>query len=206
MSHFISIDGTDGAGKSTQLERLRGWFAARQLPVYFTREIGGTPLGEQLRQIILHPATSLDALSELLLIFAARRQHVETVIKPKLAAGIHVVSDRFTDATDAYQGGGRGLDAAKIAALERWTLDDFRPDLALILTLPPALAQQRRGERSWLADRIERESDDFFSRVAATYRARAEANPTARLIDASGPPEQVFAQIEEALNGLFGAG
>ncbi|MDK4612128.1 dTMP kinase, partial [Kingella kingae] len=125
-AQFITLDGIDGAGKTTQLNVIRDWFAAQQLPVLFTREPGGTPLGEQLRNILLTPSSQVSLHTEALMMFAARRQHLEDVILPALASGTHVVSDRFTDATFAYQGGGRGLAYDKIQQLEQWVQDDLR--------------------------------------------------------------------------------
>lgn len=204
MSYFISLDGMDGAGKSTQLALLKNWFEAQRRPVYFTREIGGTALGVNLREIILNPKNNLDPLAELLLVFSARRQHIEEVIRPKLRQGIIVVSDRFTDATYAYQGSGRQISWQLIAALEHWILADFRPQLALILNVSAATAAQRLSQRAGEKDRIELENSEFFERVRQGYLRRAAENPQARLIDANGSAGETFAQIELALNQLLG--
>jgi len=128
LAKFITLDGIDGAGKTTQLNVIRDWFAAQALPVLFTREPGGTPLGEALRALLLSPATQVSLHTETLLMFAARRQHLDDVILPALARGVSVVSDRFTDATFAYQGGGRGLPDAEIEALENWVQGSLKPE------------------------------------------------------------------------------
>ena len=120
QAQFLTLDGIDGSGKSTHLETMREWFERRGMPVLFTREPGGTPLGEELRRLLLSPDSRVGLRTETLLMFAARRQHLEDVILPALDKGIHVVSDRFTDATFAYQGGGRGIPAADIEVLENW--------------------------------------------------------------------------------------
>ena len=143
---FITLDGIDGAGKSTNLNTIRLWFEQHQLPVLFTREPGGTAVGEALRQILLDPHTEVNARTETLLMFAARQQHLDSVIKPALAAGTHVVSDRFTDATFAYQGGGRDIPLTDIAVLENWVQQGLHPDLTLLLDIPLTVAQQRLAQ------------------------------------------------------------
>jgi len=184
---LITLEGGEGAGKSTVLETVRERIAARGIDVVVTREPGGTGLGEALRAIVLDPAhREVCAESELLLMFAARAQHVREIIAPALAAGRWVLSDRFTDASYAYQGGGRGQPVERIAELERWAAL-IRPDLTLLLDLPVAEGLARAGARGE-ADRIERESGDFFERVRAAYRRRAEADPVRfRIIDSSRP-------------------
>ena len=143
QAQFITLDGIDGAGKSTNLNVIRNWFDKRRLPVLFTREPGGTPLGEALREILLNPATQAGLRTETLLMFAARQQHLQDVIEPALAQGIHVISDRFTDATFAYQGGGRGLPWHKIEALELWVQAGLQPDLTLLLDVPLEVSMGR---------------------------------------------------------------
>lgn len=184
---LITLEGGEGAGKSTALEAVRERLATRGLDVVVTREPGGTAFGEAVRAIVLDPARQgIVAESELLLMFAARAQLVREVIQPALAAGRWVLSDRFTDASYAYQGGGRGQPRARIAELEDWAAL-IKPDLTLLLDLPVAQGLARAGARGH-ADRIELESGDFFERVRAAYRARAAAEPARfRVIDASQP-------------------
>ncbi len=203
---FISLDGIDGAGKTTHLQALRAWFAAQGLPVLFTREPGGTPLGEALRALLLDPATEVGVRAETLLMFAARQQHLETVIEPALAAGTHVVSDRFTDATFAYQGGGRGVDVADIAQLEHWVQGCLKPDLTLLLDVPLSVSMARI-EQHRDKDRFEQEQAEFFTRVRQAYLARAAADaPRYAVIDSNRPAEQVSADVVAAVAGLLGAG
>ena len=160
LAKFITLDGIDGAGKTTQLNVIRDWFAAQALPVLFTREPGGTPLGEALRALLLSPATRVSLHTETLLMFAARRQHLEDVILPALSRGVNVVSDRFTDATFAYQGGGRGLPDAEIEALENWVQGSLKPDLTILLNVPLAVSLERI-ERSREKDRFEQEEAEI---------------------------------------------
>lgn len=175
-AQFITLDGIDGAGKSTNLAFIKNWFAEHQLPVLFTREPGGTPLGEQLRQLLLSPQTKVSLKTETLLMFAARQQHLEEVILPALADGIHVVSDRFTDATFAYQGGGRGLPFASIEVLEQWVHQQLQPDLTLLLDVPLEVSMQRIQDTRQ-KDRFEQEQADFFQRVRSAYLERAAQSP-----------------------------
>ena len=203
---FISLDGIDGAGKTTHLQALHAWFAARNLPVLFTREPGGTPLGEALRALLLDPATEVGVRAETLLMFAARQQHLETVIEPALAAGTHVVSDRFTDATFAYQGGGRGVAVADIAQLEQWVQGCLKPDLTLLLDVPLSVSMARI-ERNRDKDRFEQEQSEFFTRVRQAYLARAAVDASRYVvIDSNRPAEQVSADVLAAVAGLLGAG
>lgn len=190
---LITLEGGEGAGKSTLLDALRARLAERGLDVVVTREPGGTPLGEAVRALVLDPARGeLCAESELLLMFAARAQHVREVIEPALAAGRWVLSDRYTDASYAYQGGGRGQPLVRIAALEAWAAP-VKPGLTLLLDLPVADGLARAGARGEV-DRIEREAADFFERVRAAYRARAAAEPERfRIIDSGQPVEVVRA-------------
>ena len=202
-ARFITLDGIDGAGKSTHLAAMRQWFAQHNLPVLFTREPGGTPVGEALRALLLNPATQANLRTETLLMFAARQQHLDDVIRPALAAGTHVVSDRFTDATFAYQGGGRGLPLADIAALEQWVQQGLQPDLTLLLDIPLAVSLQRiESHRS--KDRFEQENADFFNRTRAAYLQRAAAAPARyAVIDSNQDTAIVSAEIDTALQRLF---
>ena len=201
---FITLDGIDGAGKSTNLAVMKAWFEKHQLPVLFTREPGGTPAGEALREILLNPATQVSLRTETLLMFAARQQHLETVILPALRNGIHVVSDRFTDATFAYQGGGRGVPLQDIATLEHWVQGDFRPDLTLLLDVPLEVSMARINQTRE-KDRFEQEEAEFFNRVREVYLQRANEQPERyTVIDSSQSLEEVKNQIETALDSHFG--
>ncbi|NUE67475.1 dTMP kinase [Snodgrassella sp. ESL0253] len=201
---FITLDGIDGAGKSTNLDTIRSWFEKHQLPVLFTREPGGTAIGEALRKLLLDPATHANARTETLMIFAARQQHLDEVIKPALAQGIHVVSDRFTDATFAYQGGGRGLPLADIAILENWVQQGLQPDLTLLLDVPLTVAQQRLSQNS-NPDRFEQLDTAFFEHTRTVYLDRAAAVPQRyAIIDSSLNLSEVAQQLNQALAQLFG--
>ncbi len=164
---FITLEGIDGAGKSTHLATIAASIEAREGEVLMTREPGGTPLGETLRGLILSEAMHLD--TETLLMFASRNEHLQQVIRPALTAGRWVVSDRFTEATFAYQGGGRGADLARIEALAKWVHADFAPDLTFLFDLPPAIAARRLAGAPGERDRFEKESLAFFSRVRECY-------------------------------------
>ncbi|MFM2120009.1 MAG: hypothetical protein RL722_1477 [Pseudomonadota bacterium] len=198
---FISIEGIDGAGKSSHVEAMASRWRERGLDVVQTREPGGTELAEALRELLLH--REMDALTEALVVFAARRDHLQRVILPALARQAVVLCDRYTDATFAYQGAGRGFDLAVLAQLEAWVQADpqggsqglIQPDLTLWFDLPPEVAAQRRAAaRS--PDRFEQEAHGFFARVAGGYATRAAAQPArfAR-IDALGSPEEVRARV-----------
>lgn len=203
---LITLDGIDGAGKTTQLEVIRQWFAAHGLPVLFTREPGGTALGETLRGLLLDAQGRVSLKTETLLMFAARQQHLDEVILPALAVGTHVVCDRFTDASYAYQGSGRGLGAEAVAVLEQWVQGGLRPDLTLVLDVPlaTALARLNAGRDK---DRFEREDAAFFARVRDTYLQRAAAEPQrCVVVDSSRSKETVKAQIEAVLAERFQAG
>ena len=201
---FITLDGIDGAGKSTNLAVMKAWFEKHQLPVLFTREPGGTPAGEALREILLNPATQVSLRTETLLMFAARQQHLETVILPALKNGTHVVSDRFTDATFAYQGGGRGVPLQDIATLEHWVQGDFRPDLTLLLDVPLEVSMARINQTRE-KDRFEQEAAEFFNRVREVYLRRAAKQPERyAVIDSSQSLDAVKTQIETALDSHFG--
>ena len=201
---FITLDGIDGAGKSTNLAVMKAWFEKHKLPVLFTREPGGTPAGEALREILLNPATQVSLRTETLLMFAARQQHLETVILPALKNGTHVVSDRFTDATFAYQGGGRGVPLQDIATLEHWVQGDFRPDLTLLLDVPLEVSMARINQTRE-KDRFEQEEAEFFNRVREVYLQRANEQPKRyAVIDSSQSLDAVKNQIETALDSHFG--
>ena len=201
---FITLDGIDGAGKSTNLAVMKAWFEKHQLPVLFTREPGGTPAGEALREILLNPATQVSLRTETLLMFAARQQPLETVILPALKNDTHVVSDRFTDATFAYQGGGRGVPLQDIATLEHWVQGDFRPDLTLLLDVPLEVSMARINQTRE-KDRFEQEEAEFFNRVREVYLQRANEQPERyAVIDSSQSLDAVKNQIETALDSHFG--
>lgn len=193
---FISFEGIDGAGKSTHLEAVQQHLARCGREVVLTREPGGSPLAERLRELVLHQ--SMDALSEALLVFAARRDHVEQVIRPALARGAWVLCDRFSDASFAYQGGGRGLDWSVLEQLEQWVHPDCHPDLTLWFDVPAAVAQARRSAVRD-ADRFEAQDHTFFDRVRQAYARRAEARRFVR-IDAQGSPDAVRAAVFAALD------
>ena len=188
---FISLEGGEGAGKSTVLAALRDVLAEGGREVVCTREPGGTPEGEAIRELLLAPGRDLVPEAELLLMFAARAQLVRRVIRPALERGAAVLADRFTDASFAYQGGGRGLDSGHIAELERWAAG-LRPDLTFLLDVGVAQGLERARSRGGEPDRIESEREDFFERVRRSYLARAGAEPARfRVIDASQPADAV---------------
>lgn len=198
---FITLEGIDGAGKTTHLETVAHWISARGVPFVQTREPGGTPLGERIRDLVLGQEMLPD--SEALLMFAARSEHLQRVILPALQRGEWVLSDRFSDASAAYQGGGRGLGVARIAALEAWTHPGFQPDLTLLFDLPPEVAAQRLQSGRTDRDRFEQEKIAFFTRVRAAYLERAVAAPERFcVLDASLPQQAVGVQLLAALNGL----
>jgi len=198
---FITLEGIDGAGKSTHVEWLAAALRARGRDVLVTREPGGTPLGEQLREIILHQP--MDLATEALLIFAARREHLARRILPSLAAGMWVVSDRFTDATFAYQGGGRQMPFERLDVLERWVQEGFEPDLTLFFDLPVAVGQARLRAATASPDRFEQEDPTFFERVRAAYlRRAAEAPARFRIVDASRTVPEVRKQLEVILSTI----
>lgn len=203
---LISLEGGEGAGKSTLLAGLQKYLREQGVDLVQTREPGGTPLGEAVRAIVLDPAhRDMSAETELMLMFASRAQLVRECIEPALAAGQWVLCDRFTDASYAYQGGGRGVPAERIALLEQWATHGLTPDLTLLLDLPVATGRARAAGRGE-ADRIEVEGDNFFERVRAAYRARAAAEPARfRVIDASQTPAEVLAASIGATRHLFGA-
>ena len=200
---LITLEGGEGAGKSTLLAGLRDHFARVRQDVLYAREPGGTPVGEAIRALVLDPVhRGIAAETELLLMFAARAQLVREVLRPALAAGRWVLCDRFTDASYAYQGGGRGVEVARIAELEHVATDGLLPDLTLLLDLPVAHGRARASQRGD-ADRIEAERDDFFERVRATYLERARAEPARfRVIDASRSAERVLQSAVGAIEEL----
>ena len=174
---FLTVEGTEGVGKSTNIDFIRRQLEARGITLTLSREPGGTPLAEDVRDLLLaNRDETVDETAELLLMFAARSQHIQTVIEPALARGEWVLCDRFTDATYAYQGGGRGIDVKKIEALEQFVQGDLRPDLTLILDIDVKLGLERARQRGAL-DRFEIESIRFFERVRAAYLARASQYP-----------------------------
>ena len=172
---FITFEGIDGAGKSSHVEWLVEWLRAQGKTVHVTREPGGTELGEKLRALLLNDDMHLE--TETLLMFAARREHLARVIEPALARGEWVVCDRFSDATYAYQGGGRGLDRHKLKDLEQWIHGHLQPDLTLLFDLPLAVARQRMAQATRNLDRFEQERADFHERVRQAYQERAAAHP-----------------------------
>ena len=197
---FITFEGIDGAGKSTHLEALAVWLRERGQSVLVTREPGGTPLAEALRELVLQ--RPMDALTESLLVFAARRDHLMQAIEPALAAGTTVLCDRFTDATFAYQGGGRQFDLEPLTRLEQWVQQGRQPDLTLWFEIAPALAAQRRAAAR-APDRFEAQDLAFFERVHAGYAARMGADPKRFVrIDAAHERERVWAQVRIAIERL----
>lgn len=195
---FITFEGIDGAGKSTQIDFVAARLRERGVDVVVTREPGGTAIGEALRELVLRRPMS--ARTETLLVFAARAQHLDELILPALAAGRWVVCDRFTDATYAYQSGGRGVPETAVEALERWVHPDLQPDLTFLFDVPPEVAAQRLSAAR-AADRFEAEQLDFFARVRATYLERARRFPARFVVlDGTQPPEVVRARLVDALN------
>ncbi len=201
---FVTLEGGEGVGKSTNLALAVELIEAQGHSVVTTREPGGTPLAEEIRDLFLGVREEpVGGLTELLLIFAARAQHLETVIKPALAAGQWVVCDRFTDATYAYQGGGRGLPVAQIEALESLVQGELRPDLTLYLDVPPEVGHARISDREH--DRLEQEAGSFHERVRAAYLARAGREPRMRVVDASVPLAEVQASIRAIIAEFTGS-
>lgn len=194
---FITLEGMDGAGKSTHIPTIISALQARGNEVVSTREPGGTTLGERLRELLLHE--NMHPETETLLMFAARREHIATIIAPALARGAYVLSDRFTDATYAYQCGAKGVSAAKIQLLEQWVQADLQPDLTLLFDVPVEVSIQRLANIRSL-DKFEREDADFFARIRQAYLQRAQQNPARfRVIDANRPLEIVKQSVEEII-------
>lgn len=195
---FITIEGIDGAGKSTQVQALLRFGRTLGIDWVHTREPGGTPVGEKIRGLLLHEDMSIR--TETMLFFAARAEHVQKVIAPALARGQWVFSDRFTDATYAYQVGAKGFSAARCLALERWTLGDFCPDWTIVLDLPPRVAAYRRAQRRPAADRFENEALDFFARVRQAYLRRVAMAPERYcVVDATKTPERMQRMIRREM-------
>jgi dTMP kinase len=203
---FITVEGIEGAGKSSNLEFVRTLLESSGREVLFTREPGGTPLGEEIRQLLLgHKHTGMADDTELLLMFAARAEHLEQKIRPALEAGIWVLCDRFTDASHAYQGGGRGIDKERIQALEEWTQQGLRPDLTLLLDLPVEVGLERAGRRS-SPDRFEKEELSFFERVRSSYLETAwDDAGRLKVIDATPPLYEVQQHIAEVVQEFLDA-
>ena len=199
---FITLEGSEGAGKSTNVDVVCQTLEKADIGVVRTREPGGTPMAEALRSAMLQQwDEQVDGLTELLMVFAARTQHITNVIQPALDAGKWVVCDRFTDATFAYQGYGRQLDLSKLEVLESWVQAHLQPDLTLYLDLDPVLAEQRIADRE--KDRMEAEQRDFFQRVRQGYLARAAQHPRFQTVDASLSLVEVQAQVEQCINDFI---
>ena len=202
---FITFEGTDGAGKTTQIERLTADLRQTGYDVCLTREPGGTPISEQIRDMLLNPDHSeMAAITELLLYAASRAQHVSEVIKPALEAGQIVISSRFADATVVYQGYGRGLDLERINRLNRIATDGVTPDVTFVLDLPVEIGLQRVQNSRGGLDRLEREKIEFHRRLREGYQTIARQEPQRlKIIDAQVSPEQVYGQIQEAIQSLL---
>lgn len=201
---FITVEGTEGVGKSTNMAFVENYLQQAGIDVVVTREPGGTPLSEKIRDMLLDAKqVAICEDTELLMMFAARAQHLNELILPALDKGQWVLCDRFTDASYAYQGGGRGIDETRIAELEQWVQGDLRPDLTLLLDMPIDEGLERAGKRS-APDRFEQEKQDFFEKVRNCYLERAERYPERfKVIDARPAIEQVQQQITEALEPLL---
>ena len=198
---FITVEGIDGAGKSTHIGFIGEFLAARGRQVVASREPGGTPLGEKLRELLLHEKMHLE--TEALLMFASRREHMAQVIEPNLAAGTWVLSDRFTDASFAYQSGGRGLDRTRLEALEAWVHPHLQPDLTLLFDVPLEVARERLDATRTL-DKFEREQGEFFARCRAEYLRRAAQFPERFVVvDSTRSIEATRQTISEALETLL---
>jgi dTMP kinase len=197
---FITLEGVDGAGKSTHLDFLAERIRARGVELVVTREPGGTVLGEKLRHLLLNEAMQPD--TELLLMYAARAEHVATVIRPALEKGAWVLSDRFHDASFAYQCGGRGIDATRLLDLEEWVLGNFKPDLTLLFDVAPKIAAKRRAQAR-AADRFEQEQAAFFNRVREAYLLRARVEPDRiRVVDSALDIELIRADLDWILQTI----
>lgn len=201
---FLTLEGVDGAGKSTHVQWMVDTLTSRGVTVLCTREPGGTPIGEKLRELLLHEPMSLEC--ETLLMFASRAEHVRSVIEPALAAGSWVVCDRFTDATFAYQGGGRELGTTKIEALERWVHPDLQPDVTWLFDVPLEVARERLN-RTRDKDRFEQEADSFFLRTRQVYLDRAASQAQRfRVVDATQPIDVIRIELGQQLDSLISAG
>ncbi len=201
---FITFEGTEGVGKSTQLETARSALEAAGIGVLVTREPGGTPMAEAIRELLLTPRQeSVNSMTELLLMFAARAQHLHELIVPALEQGTWVLCDRFTDATYAYQGGGRGVPQEQIAALEQLVQGDLRPDHVILLDAPVEVGMARARSRS-APDRFEREQAAFFQRIRDCYLERARLQPLSyHVVDAAQPLSDVSRQVSGLITGLL---
>ncbi len=201
---FITMEGIEGVGKSTNMAFVQQYLEARNIPLVVSREPGGTALGEKIRDLLLdHRNQSMADDTELLLMFAARAQHLNELILPALKAGKWVLCDRFTDATYAYQGGGRGISAARIAQLEQWVQGELRPDITLLLDAPTEIGLARAAGREQAADRFEREKQVFFEKVRRCYLEMARDQPQRyRIIDASQSLMQVTMQLQNVMDAL----
>jgi dTMP kinase len=204
---FITIEGIEGVGKTTSSKFLLNYLQEQKLPVVTTREPGGTTIAEEIRDILLKPhAETMCFETELLLVFASRAQHLVQVIQPALQRGDWVLCDRFTDATYAYQGGGRGMSEKRIALLEEWVLAGFGPDLTILLHAPETVALTRAKNRSSTSDRFETETENFFKRVQDVYMKRAQDFPERyRLVNANQPLEAVQAQLKKIVDEFLSA-
>lgn len=202
---FISIEGIEGAGKSTQINFIRDFLEAKGKRVVVSREPGGTELGEQIRDLLLAPRQAgMSEDTELLLMFAARAEHIHQKIKPALMRGDWVLCDRFVDATFAYQGGGRGIERDRIQTISDWTLKGIQTDLTLLFDLPVAVGQSRVVKRQQQKDRFEQEKAVFFEKIRHCYLQRAETEPERiKIIDASREIEAIQSQISSILNALL---
>lgn len=200
---FITFEGIDGAGKSTHLEFAVSLVREAGKEVVMTREPGGTALGERLRAFLLHE--EMHAETEALLMFAARREHIRQVIEPALERGAWVISDRFTDASFAYQGGGRNLPAEKLEQLENWVHPELQPDVTFLFDVPPDVACARRAGDARVCDRFEREQEAFFRRVRDAYLKRAAAFPGRfRVIDSTRSIPEIQRRLQEIILGMAG--
>lgn len=198
---FITFEGIDGAGKSSHVEWLAAFLRDQGKTVHVTREPGGTELGEKLRTLLLNDPMHLE--TETLLMFAARREHLARLIEPALARGEWVVCDRFSDATYAYQGGGRGLDKAKFLVLEHWVHEHVQPDLTLLFDLPLDVARERIVLASRVLDKFEQERADFHERVRLAYLERAHANPSrVRVVNANQTREEIRKSLEVVVSSI----
>jgi dTMP kinase len=205
IAKFITFEGVDGAGKSTHLNWFADSLRLRGIDLLVTREPGGTPMGEKLREILLHEP--MHAETEALLMFASRREHIEQVIKPALQRGTWVISDRFADASFAYQGGGRGLPVQKLEQLEQWVQGSFQPDLTLLFDIPVEVARERLNKNvaqtNVALDKFEQEKSDFFDKVRNAYLARAQKHASRfAIIRAEQSPEEVKAHLQKIISTI----
>ncbi len=202
---FVALEGGEGAGKSTQIQLLAAWLADRGYEVVVTREPGATPAGERIRALLLDPTTELDEHAEALLYAADRAEHAARVVRPALARGTVVLSDRYIDSSVAYQGYGRGLDPDVVSRISRWATGELVPDLSVLLDLPVAAARQRLLARGG-TDRLESEADAFHERVRSGFRRVAAADPARyAVVDGSAEVEQVAEQVRGAVEQLLPA-